>query len=73
MLHPKRALELVLGRDRLFASFGVAAIVGLAWAYLVRISGGIDSGGMAMTDAIAMPQARGVDVADFGITFVMWF
>lgn len=65
-------LASLLTRDRLFASLGTLAVVGVAWAYLLRISGGLGGEGMAMADAMAMPQARGAHFGDFGLTFAMW-
>ncbi|MBI4218757.1 MAG: DUF2182 domain-containing protein [Chloroflexi bacterium] len=67
-----RGLQSILSRDRLIAGLGSAALVALAWTYVVRTSGGIGGDGMAITDAMAMPQARGADIADFGTTFAMW-
>lgn len=71
-LDPTRALQLILTRERLFAAAGTLAVVGVAWAYLLRISGGVGGDGMAMTDAMAIPQARGANFGDFGLTFAMW-
>ncbi len=61
-------LEAALRRDRAVVLAGLAAVVTLAWAYLLRAAG--DMG--AMAGEMTMAPARPWGSADLALTFTMW-
>ncbi len=69
-------LEYALQRDRLIMAFGLAAVVALAWAYLVLGAGmhtgmaDMDMGDMSMAD---MPMAASWSLSYLALLFVMWW
>jgi predicted metal-binding membrane protein len=65
---PAAPLESVLKQDRAITVAGLAAIVGLAWAYLIY-----QAASMAfMNWAMAMPQMHSWRVLEFVLLFLMW-
>ena len=62
------SLEAVLRRDRVVVMAGVAALVALAWAYLVYVARSSADSGSGM----AMAQLQSWTAADFGLMFLMW-
>ena len=69
-------LEIVLKRDRALVAAALAALMLLAWAYIVylaRSMGGMDDGGGMMDmGAVAGPRWAVWGVADFTLMFLMW-
>ena len=61
-------IEAVLKRDRVVVAAGVAALVALAWAYLVYVA----QSGSGMGSGMAMTQLESWSAADFGLMFLMW-
>lgn len=73
------AIETLLKRDRLIVAASLASITVLAWAYLVRISTGMDMSDAAMSAMPGMPDMPGMDMSAsawsakfFLLTLVMW-
>ena len=61
-------LESVLKRDRVMVLSGVAALVALAWAYMVYLAQSTSG----MGSGVAMTQLQSWSAADFGLMFLMW-
>lgn len=64
-------MEAVLRRDRIVVLTALAAIVALAWIYLIRIEAGMEMGGMdmhGMAGSAFAPWPAG----QFLVTFLMW-
>src|SRR5262249_3840289 len=74
------ALEAVLRRDRLIVAGALAAIVVLAWAYVLWLAADMDMGGMDMTGFRMIPAGIGImapanapwTAIEFAFVFVMW-
>ncbi|HEV2385779.1 MAG TPA: DUF2182 domain-containing protein [Candidatus Acidoferrales bacterium] len=71
---PSTLVERVIRRDRLIVALAMAAILALAWTYLVSMAAGMHA--MAreaqMQAAMAMPEMRGWGAGAFGALFLMW-
>ena len=74
-------LEQLLRRDRAIAAAALAAMIALAWTYVLRLAAGMDMGGMDMTGfrmistgfAMAMLPAHAPwSGTEFVLTFAMW-
>jgi len=65
-------LEALVRRDRAVAGIGLAGVVVLAWAYLLRMASTM--GGMELSEGMgmAMPMHDEWPAAQFGLTFLMW-
>ncbi len=74
------ALETVLRRDRLIVAGALAAIVALAWAYVLWLAADMDMGGMDMTGFRMVPSGGGVmapadepwSAVEFAFVLAMW-
>jgi len=67
-------IEALIRRDRAIAAAGVAALALLAWAYLIRLAGRMDTMGLAPAASAAMPMAmpEPSGAGQFGLTVLMW-
>jgi predicted metal-binding membrane protein len=73
-------LETVLRRDRLVVAGALAAIVALAWGYVLWLAADMDMGGMDMTGFRMIPAGRGImapahapwSAIEFAFVFAMW-
>ena len=74
-------LESLLRRDRIVVAAALAAVIALAWIYVLRLGAGMDMGGMDMTGfrmistglAMAMAPAQAPwSGTEFALTFAMW-
>src|SRR5690349_11905162 len=74
------SLEAVLRRDSLIVAAALAAIVVLAWAYVLWLAADMDMGGMDMTGFRMIPAGIGImapanapwRMIEFAFVFVMW-
>lgn len=74
------ALEVVLRRDRLVVAIALAAMIVLAWAYVVWLAALMDMGGMDMSGYRMLPSGSGLMLpalepwsrVEFVLVFVMW-
>src|SRR5215813_13850591 len=74
------SLEAVLRRDRLVVAGALAAIVVVAWAYVLWLAADMDMGGMDMTGFRMIPAGIGImapanapwTTIEFAFVFVMW-
>ncbi len=73
------ALETVLRRERLIVAGALAAMVALAWAYLLWLAADMDMGGMDMSGYRMVPAGIGLcaaaapwSAAEFAFVFAMW-
>ena len=74
------ALEVVLRRDRLVVAIALAAMIVLAWAYVVWLAALMDMGGMDMSGYRMLPSGSGLMLpalepwsrVEFALVFVMW-
>jgi len=74
------SLEAVLRRDRMIVAAALAAIVVLAWAYLLWLAADMDMGGMDMTGFRMIPAGLGLmaptdapwAAIEFAFVFAMW-
>ena len=74
------SLEAVLRRDRLIVAGALAAIVVVAWAYVLWLAADMDMGGMDMTGFRMIPAGLGIMAPanapwmtiEFAFVFVMW-
>lgn len=74
------ALEVVLRRDRLVVAIALAAMIVLAWAYVVWLAALMDMGGMDMSGYRMLPSSSGLMLpalepwsrVEFALVFVMW-
>src|SRR5262249_59608433 len=74
------SLEAVLRRDRLVVAGALAAIVVVAWAYVLWLAADMDMGGMDMTGFRVIPAGIGImapanapwTAIEFAFVFVMW-
>src|SRR5262245_26587280 len=74
------ALETVLRRDRLVVAGALAAIVVLAWGYVLWLADDMDMGGMDMTGFRMIPAGIGImapanapwKAIEFVFVFAMW-
>jgi len=74
------ALEVVLRRDRLVVAVALAAMIVLAWAYVVWLASLMDMGGMDMSgyrmlpsgEALMLPALEPWSRVEFALVFVMW-
>src|SRR5215475_9739342 len=74
------SLEAVLRRDRLIVAGALAAIVVVAWAYVLWLAADMDMGGMDMTGFRMIPAGIGImapanapwTAIEFAFVFVMW-
>ena len=73
-------LEAVLRRDRLVVAGALAAIVALAWGYVLWLAADMDMGGMDMTGFRMIPAGMGImapanapwKAIEFAFVFAMW-
>jgi predicted metal-binding membrane protein len=65
-------IEALVRRDRAIAAAGVVALALLAWAYLIRLAGRMDTMGLAPAASAAMPMAAPSGAGQFGLTTLMW-
>jgi predicted metal-binding membrane protein len=73
-------LETVLRRDRLIVAGALAAIVALAWTYVLWLANDMDMGGMDMTGFRMIPAGIGIMLPanepwraiEFAYVFAMW-
>jgi predicted metal-binding membrane protein len=73
-------LETVLRRDRLIVAGALAAIVALAWAYVLWLAADMDMGGMGMSGFRMVPAGIGLmapaaapwSAVEFVLVFAMW-
>jgi predicted metal-binding membrane protein len=67
-------MEALVRRDRAIAAAGVAVLALLAWAYLIRLAGRMDSTGLAPSASAAMPMAmpEPSGAGQFSFTALMW-
>ena len=61
-------IEAILKRDRVVVIAGIAAVVALAWAYMVYLA----QSNSGMSSGMAMAQLQSWSAADFGLMFLMW-
>jgi predicted metal-binding membrane protein len=74
------SLEAVLRRDRLIVAGALAAVVAVAWAYVLWLAADMDMGGMDMTGFRMIPAGIGImapanapwTAIEFAFVFVMW-
>src|SRR5215467_15777389 len=74
------SLEAVLRRDRLIVAGALAAIVVVAWAYVLWLAADMDMGGMDMTGFRMIPAGIGIMAPanapwkgiEFAFVFAMW-
>src|ERR1043166_6420500 len=74
------SLEAALRRDRLIVAGALAAIVVVAWAYVLWLAADMDMGGMDMTGFRMIPAGLGIMAPStaswitivFACVFVMW-
>src|SRR5262249_23596313 len=74
------SLEAVLRRDRLVVAGALAAIVVVAWAYVLWLAADMDMGGMDMTGVRVIPAGIGIiapahaprTAVEVAFVFVMW-
>jgi predicted metal-binding membrane protein len=74
------SLEVVLRRDRLIVAGALAAIIVVAWAYVLWLAADMDMGGMDMTGFRMIPAGLGImapantqwTAIEFVFVFVMW-
>jgi predicted metal-binding membrane protein len=70
----------VLRRDRILVGLGLILLTALAWSYVLRLSVGMDMGGMDMAGFRIIPASTGLmipahtpwGVMEFAMAFVMW-
>jgi predicted metal-binding membrane protein len=75
-----RSLEALLRRDRLIVAAALAAVVVVAWAYVLWLAADMDMGGMDMTGFRMIPAGIGIMAPanapwtriEFAFVFVMW-
>jgi predicted metal-binding membrane protein len=74
------SLEAVLRRDRLIIAGALAALIGLAWGYVLWLAADMDMGGMDMTGFRMIPAGIGImapanapwTATELGFVFAMW-
>jgi len=69
---PCVSLEALVRRDRAVAGVGLAGVVVLAWAYLLRMARGMGGMDMAAGMGMAMPMDEAWTAAQFALTLLMW-
>jgi predicted metal-binding membrane protein len=74
MLDVPSGLERLVRRDRVVVAAGLAAMAMLAWAYLLRMTAGMNAAAMEanMHTAMGMPEMRSWGTADLIALFLMW-
>ena len=80
IVHPVPTDAAVIRRDRVVIVLAVGLLTALAWGYLLRLSAGMDMGGMDMSGLRMIPSGIGLMMPaempwramEFALVFVMW-